>query len=426
MIRIILGLIFIVSGWVKAIDPMGSFLKIGEYLSAAGFQFSESNITAMSVYLGAIELFLGLMLLFRLWERVTATLTSVMLSFFTIVTALIVIVPSLTVENCGCFGDAIIISNNAALVKNIILLALSIFYTVQVWRQFKELNSTHYYSLNRLSNSRKRQLFFYRSVVYLYIIVFTLVIPKYSYRNLPPFTFLPFDVGYDLREDTEEKKVDADVVENVTTLIYKNKATGEEVEFKINDTTWHDEDVWEYVSTKTTKSNFGANIEFSLYDTGRNNVAQQVVDNEGYTFLIIAEDITSIRNDFKKSVDNLLNLGTRYSDVSTAFITNSKEEEVTWLLRSMDIRNEDYQVYSADNVMIKSLLRAESGVVLIQNGKVVAKWNDRKKRIPNITYDEIDYVVRWESRRDMRYVIFVGLAFCVMILLAITYHKKKK
>lgn len=426
MIRIILGLVFILSGWVKAIDPMGSFLKIEEYLLAANINLSEGNITMLALGLGALELFLGLMLFFRLWERVTATFVAILLSFFTIITAIIVIVPSLTVENCGCFGDAIALSNTATLVKNILLLTISIFYTLYVWKQFKELNTSHYYSLNRMSNSRKRQLFFYRSIVYTYIMLLTLFIPYYSYRNLPPYTYLPFDVGYDLRESVDNGKSDEDYSENITTLIYRNKNSGEEVEFKINDTTWQDEKNWEYVSTKTTGSNSKANIEFSIYDKDRESVTDSIIENEGYTFLIIAEDILSIRNDIKGNVENLLKLGKRYSDIDVAILTNSKSEEVKWLLRSIDVEDDEIDVYSADNVMIKTLLRAKSGIVLIEDGKIVAKWNDRKKIAPSIAYDEIDYIVRWESKRNIRYSIFVGLAFCVMILLVGVYHRKKK
>lgn len=173
----VLGVLFVVSGFVKAVDPVGLSYKIEEYLGM--FQLSSWGMFAISfsVLLCAAEMILGLLLLLRLWRRVTAVTVALFMLGFTVLTYLIYTDPYGGINECGCFGEAIHLSNGATFAKNILLLVVAGLHLWNVFRQDK-------HSFN------------YRQIV-LAIGVFgvSFLIPLYSYFYLPPFDFLPYNVG---------------------------------------------------------------------------------------------------------------------------------------------------------------------------------------------------------------------------------------
>ncbi len=173
----VLGVLFVVSGFVKAVDPVGLSYKIEEYLGM--FQLSGWGMFSISfsVLLCAAEMILGLLLLLRLWRRVTAVTVALFMLGFTVLTYLIYTDPYGGISECGCFGEAIHLSNGATFAKNILLLVVAGLHLWNVFRQDK-------HSFN------------YRQIV-LAIGVFgvSFLIPLYSYFYLPPFDFLPYNVG---------------------------------------------------------------------------------------------------------------------------------------------------------------------------------------------------------------------------------------
>ena len=125
---IFLGVLFVVSGFVKAVDPVGLSYKIEEYLGM--FQLSGWSGLSMllSVLLCAAELTLGLLLLLRLWRRITAVAVTLFILVFTILTYSIYTDPYGGINECGCFGEAVHLSNGATFAKNLILLVQAEFF----------------------------------------------------------------------------------------------------------------------------------------------------------------------------------------------------------------------------------------------------------------------------------------------------------
>ena len=123
--RVILSITFIFSGYVKAVDPIGTQYKLQDYAEALGLlQYVPDWLTlSTSVALSALEFSLGVFLLFAILRKVVA---NVMLIFMVVMTLVTVWVwASDPVSDCGCFGDAIRLSNGETLLKNIILLVLA-------------------------------------------------------------------------------------------------------------------------------------------------------------------------------------------------------------------------------------------------------------------------------------------------------------
>ncbi len=423
IIRIIISIIFIVSGWVKAIDPIGTYLKMGEYASAFNFNISDNALLTFSVILCAIELFIGLMLLFKLWERIVTLLLVAVLGFFTLITSIIAISPSMNISDCGCFGEAFNIPVWVTIVKNVVLLAFSLLLTSRVWSQFRSSNSSHYYSHSFMSRIRKRQLKLLRLAVYLYLIFVSFAIPVYSILYLPPYTYMPYEVGADLSTISQNEKSE-------TILLYRELTTGEVFEFNIDDTEWQDETKWEYVDTKTYINGKDIEIEnqliFSLYNKDKENITDSIISASGYTFLIISEDIANITTEDSDELASVVDMNNR-SLAKVAIITSTNHTGATnHIANQLGGSLANIEIINADNTLIKSLLRDKNGVILLKDGVIIAKWNSRLNRISNIPYQDLQYIKEWEENRITRYTIGIIALALVMLYLVITYHRTKR
>ena len=125
--RLLVALTFIFSGYVKAIDPLGTQYKIQDYLSALGVTANSYDyfILVIAVILGALEFCLGIYLLFAIYRRAVSRVLLLFMSLMTLVSLWLVIFNPIT--DCGCFGDAVALTNTQTLIKNIILLLFTLF-----------------------------------------------------------------------------------------------------------------------------------------------------------------------------------------------------------------------------------------------------------------------------------------------------------
>ena len=123
--RLLLGVVFIFSGTVKAVDPMGGAIKIGDYLTSFGLDKLQPFTVLISFNLSALEFMLGVCMLLGVYRRYTTFLTLLMMSFMTPLTLYLAIFNP--VSDCGCFGDALVISNWQTFYKNVVLLAAAIY-----------------------------------------------------------------------------------------------------------------------------------------------------------------------------------------------------------------------------------------------------------------------------------------------------------
>ena len=173
----VLGMLFTVSGFVKAVDPMGLAYKLEEYLALFGLAEWNRCSGWMAVGLCAAELTLGLLLLLRLWRRTTAVAVTIFLLVFTALTYRIYSDPYGGIQECGCFGEAFHLSNGATFAKNVLFLIVA---GVHVWRVFRQGDC--------LFDWRRTALGIGCAVV-------AALLPVYARVYLPPFDFLPYNVG---------------------------------------------------------------------------------------------------------------------------------------------------------------------------------------------------------------------------------------
>ena len=221
--RLVLAFTFIFSGFTKVIDPWGTALKVNEYLSIYGLEYLQWGSMAFSIWLCGAELMMGCMLLFKVRIRLISIFAVLSLCFFTLLTLLsATLIP---VEDCGCFGEALKLTPWETFAKNVVLLAMALV----VWWRY-----------------RPDRIFAFKPLEVCLTVAFfclSMYLGYYCYRHLPLVDFLPYKVGVNILEAKRAPEIGAGETETV--LVYRNRRTGREREFTLDDTEWQDETKWE-------------------------------------------------------------------------------------------------------------------------------------------------------------------------------------
>ncbi len=227
--RIVIGIIFVFSGFVKVVDPLGVQYKFVDYFLAMGIDFLQPMALTFGLLMSMAELMIGISLLFNLKPKLGAWGTLLFMAVFLPLTLWVAIANP--VHDCGCFGDALVISNWATFWKNVVIM----FMTIIVFLQRRKFKPTLPSSVQWLS--------------LIVVAGFSVWIGVYSIKHLPVLDFRPYRVGENIREGMEVPESEKDnISEYDITLIYENIETGETREFNVDEIP--DEDVWEWKETK--------------------------------------------------------------------------------------------------------------------------------------------------------------------------------
>jgi len=359
--RVILGVIFIFSGFVKSIDPLGTVYKIEDYMTAFGMAELHGLALALSIIQCAGELALGIFCLFGLYRKWTSRLLFLVMIFMTPLTLYLAIANP--VEDCGCFGDALIITNWQTFSKNIVLLACSILLL-------------KYYE--KISNFFTGKFYW---LVALYIIIFSVGFCFYNYYNEPMIDFRPYKIGNHLPDLMTVEKDKAPVYENV--MIYEKD--GVKKEFTEENYPWQDS-TWVFVDRQSRLIKEGEEPVIGDFNVTRlylspdrteieddEDITQELLSDSTYTFLMIAYSLTDMRE------GNL----SRFEDVNNYakengykfYCLTSSPRDIILQLEKDNITNFDF--CTADERVLKTMTRSNPGLILLKNGTVINKWSDR-------------------------------------------------
>ena len=344
--RIIVGMVFIFSGFVKGVDPTGFVYRMEDYFYAFGITWAVPFCLYLTIFLLTLEFVIGVSLLFNLWIRVTVWILLLMLTFFTFLTffdAVYNLVP-----DCGCFGDAIKITNLQTFLKNLVLMAL-IMPVIGSQKQFKGL----------LSRTQE--------ILALIIVILGFTgMQIYSYRHLPLIDFMGWKVGNQVNKN--------DLKPVKFYVIYKNKKTGEEKEFippnyPWNDSTWMKQ--WVYLGQRVEDPNKDKAMILRVENDKGNDITSSIVDNPDFQFILVAYELY-ITN--KEAFHKILPFYKKAIADGYSFIclTNSLNDESRKFKLDNGIA---FDFYNADDVVLKTMVRSNPGLILIRNGIVLAKWH---------------------------------------------------
>ena len=350
--RLLFGVVFVFSGFVKAIDSLGSVYKFQDYFLAFNMEWLFPTALPLAVLMSSLEFVIGMAVLLGVKMRYTAWGGLLFMAFFTPLTLYIAIMDP--VSDCGCFGDALIISNWATFYKNLFILAASVFifnYRHQVkplWSENKDW--------------------------YVLALLFLLIVwlSVYCLRNLPVIDFRPWKVGNNIAQMMEPVQEE----EAEFYFVYRNTTSGEEKEFDMDDLPSADEG-WEFVDRRKNviREYIEAPVDdFVIQDEEGFDLTEIYLGNPDYQFILVAYDL----NNTHKGA---------FEDRIHSFASSAKADGWSFIVLTgsslPDIQNfreelqADYPFYQADEVKLKTIIRSNPGMLLMKDWVVLDKWHHR-------------------------------------------------
>ncbi|KGE13640.1 BT_3928 family protein [Sphingobacterium deserti] len=359
--RLFVGVLFIFSGFIKANDPTGFGYKLQEYFHVFHLDSLNDYSTWIAILICGFEIMAGAFLLLGLYKKTVAWSLLLLIIFFTFLTFYSAFFEVVT--SCGCFGDAIPLTPWQSFIKDLILFVFILII---------------FSNRNRITPLLRKGAL--RSIVATIIVLFAFGIGVYTYYFLPFIDFLPYKEGNNipaLMVLPEGKQ--GDVYEYIYEI--KNKRTGEAK--KVTDKEymagiWEDEN-WEVVgepSSRLVQKGYQIPIpDLLISDADGNDVTQEIITNPYYNFIVVSTYADKLSTADIIALDRI---NTTIRDLSTDFniravlLTASSAQVANSLNEEMDLMLE---MFYADAVPLKSMVRSNPGVLLLQNGVVIKKWS---------------------------------------------------
>jgi len=350
--RLIMGVLFMFSGFVKAIDPLGSAYKFTDYFTAFGLDFLAPLSLALAIFLSAFELVLGLVLILGYQKKITYWVLLFFMSFFTLLTFILALTNP--VHDCGCFGDALILTNWQTFFKNLVFMV----FTLVLFSQRNQVRNPH-------------ALLPEVSLIVLFFAVST-VLSVSCLRHLPIIDFRPYSIGTDIREKMEMPD-DAPQDEYLTLLFYENLSTGKVEEFTIDN---YPDDTARYrfvtSESKLVSKGYEPPIhDFGIMDIYGDDITNELLGYKGYSLLMICYDIQKSELPVLAEAENWNSLAMLSEDFRFIPVTASVGPAIDEIMAENGL---SYWFYSADEIMLKTVVRSNPGFVLLKNGTIVGKW----------------------------------------------------
>lgn len=362
--RILFGITFVFSGFVKAVDPIGFAYKIEDYLIA--FQLIPFIPLALTfaVALILVELLLGVFILLGLYRKLSTAMGVLFMAVMTPMTLYIAL--KNPVEDCGCFGDALVISNWDTFYKNIVLVLLAVLLLVY--------------------HKRIKPLFTNKSkgLVVGFVFLFSLLFCLYNIFYLPIMDFRPYKVGVNIAEQMENDVSNGDVYEN----IYIYEKDGVEEEFTEDNFPWEDS-TWTFVDYQSKLIKEGEKPlidEFYITAYAKDgagafvkggDITDDILTNTVVLF-VVSLSLDDAREKGMKQIIALADYAAD-NDIELLVATSSEAAAIEQWHRKWGNPKVGYGLM--DELTLKTIVRSNPGLLLLSEGTIVGKWSSR--RLPN-------------------------------------------
>lgn len=355
--RVITGLLFIFSGLIKINDPMGFAYKLEEYSVAFNLKWLGSYSLALSVSLCVLEIVLGAAILLGLKSKLVTRGLLALIIFFAFLTFYSAWFHKVT--ECGCFGDAIPMTQWQSFGKNVLLLLMIIHMCIYYKLIQPLVNLKAAWALLLLSGAVSAGLGYY------------------TINHLPVFDFLPYKIGNHL-PDLMKIPAGAATDEFEITYTLKNTHTGQVRQLSdkeyLSSKIYENKD-WKYISASEPvliKAGYQAPLkDFRITDAQGIDHTDEIVNNQGYELLYIEYDLHNADIEAQGQLNDLATTAQEFN-VRTIGITAESTQDVDLFCRKV---NTMYEMFYCDAVPLKMIVRANPGVVLLHNGTVVNKWH---------------------------------------------------
>ena len=349
--RWVVGLVFLFSSFVKGVDPMGTMFKVQDYMSnwelfGMSFTWAYPLAGVLAVALICAEFMVGVMLIFNAFRVFSAWLLALMMAFFTVTT--FIDATTNLVDDCGCFGDAIKLTNWQTFWKNVVLNVPTVWIVLT-------------------RGLRRKHRFERDSIVFVAALAAMLVFCIYNINHEPVIDFRPWKIGnrmIDMEQGSAPKSY----------VTYKNTQTGETMEFEsaklmdyLSDTAWAS--VWEWESSRVEMPEIKA-PGFAMLDMESSDHALDLISAEDGLVIVTIHHLEKIDAEDVEEVRMAMTLaGENGKDI--VLLTSALQEDIQSWLYENNLDGLDY--YFADATAIETMMRGNPGFMYVENAVVVDK-----------------------------------------------------
>lgn len=395
--RFVLAVVFIFSGFVKAIDPLGFFYKIQDYLTAFGLisWFPGYWPLLFAVLLAAVEFCTGMYLFLGIRRRISSSLALLLMLVMTPLTLYLAIANP--VSDCGCFGDAIVLTNWQTFGKNVVLLIAAVT-VVWKWREV-----VRFISLKL------------EWILSLYTILFVFALAFYCLRNLPLFDFRPYKIGTNIKAGME---IPEGAKLSVLETMFVMEKDGKRQEFTLDN---YPDSTWTLVETRTVVKEKGYEPpihDFSMLsiDSGT-DITDSVLTDPGYTFLLVVHRVEEADDSYIDLINEIYDYSVEHGYGFYALTSSPEEEIALWCDRT----GAEYPFCQMDDITLKTIIRSNPGLLLLKGGTILNKWSDSQLPDEYVLTDSLDRLAlgRQKHVNDWYTMGYVLLWFLVPLVIVI-------
>jgi uncharacterized membrane protein YphA (DoxX/SURF4 family) len=396
--RFLLGALFIFSGFVKAVDPLGFYYKIQDYLTAFGIVswFPSYLPLFLGIVLSAIEFSVGIFLCLGIRRKIASTLALLLMVVMTPLTFYLALANP--VSDCGCFGDAWVLTNWQTFGKNIVLLIAAI--SVFKWQDL----------MVRFITSKMEWM------ISMYTFLFVFVLSFYCLSDLPILDFRPYKIGTNIKAGME-------IPEGAKPSVFESRfileKDGKRQEFTLDN---YPDSTWTFVEARTVLKEKGYEApihDFSMMslDSGE-DITDSVLADKGYTFLLVAHRIEEADDSNIDLINEIYDYSVEHG-YSFYALTSSPEEEIElW----RDKSGAEYPFCQMDDITLKTIIRSNPGLLLIKEGTILNKWSDSRLPDEYVLTDSLDKIELGLQKQvsDVNTIGYVLLWFIVPLMMVIS------
>ena len=358
--RFFVGALFIFSGLIKANDPLGFGYKLQEYFEVFHMNFLSPVATGIAILLCTLEIVFGALLILGFWSKKVAWGLLLLIIFFTLLT--FISAAFKVVTSCGCFGDAIPLTPWQSFTKDLILLVLILIIFI---------NKNAIEPLLKKASTQRN--------VALAVTVLSLGFGLYTYNVLPVIDFLPYKVGAHIPSlmviPPGEKPDEFEIMYHL-----KNKKTKAEKDMSDKDylktEIWKD-NRWEIIGEpikRLVKKGYEPKIkDLVISDASGTDYTKEIIENPYYSLVFVAYDLKNTNESAIGKLNAIAINATQQFNIRTVLLTSNAAQDAEAFVKKNNLFSE---VFYADAVPLKSMVRANPGILLLKNGVVVNKWHN--------------------------------------------------
>lgn len=388
--RIIPAITFIFSGLIKAIDPVGGAIKFEDYFTAFQLDWLSPLALPLAIALAVVEFLLGFYLLLGFYVKKLATVTLGLMAAFTLLTLYIAIFNP--VSDCGCFGDALKLTNWQTFGKNVIVIG----FTIVLFLNRKKYSS----QIGKIS----------MSATAIALAVYIIGLALWNYNNLPVIDFRPFKIGNHIASQMEIPE-GAEQPEIETKFILEKD--GQRKTFTMDDYPY-DDSTWVFIDseTKTIREGFEPPLhDFHVTDPDLGDATNQITNQEGPLFLLVTPSIENLTVKVIAPIAELAELA-QQKGIPFYCLTASGSAAT---MQFDQTHKTMFRFFNSDETTLKTMIRSNPGLILVYDGTIAGKWHYGNIPEKTIIQNPLAYALSEINSRKVNLIIWANILALILI-----------